>query len=112
MSVILILLAVGAVLAIVAPARGIGLNGALFAATLATLVLYPQLLSERDPTFHVGIAPPSPELRTFTIAIVVVSGIALISGAPFRRVPTSLVLLPAWGGLAFLAAWSHTPEHV
>jgi hypothetical protein len=87
----------------------LGMKAALAAAVLASLCVYPQLLGERLEVYHVGIAPPVPEIRTFTVAIVLALGALTLRG---WAVPLPAVWWPlvGWLVLGFGFFWAGTTE--
>lgn len=78
-------------------------------ACLASLCLYPALIIGQRDVFHVGMAPPTPELRTYTFLI---GGLALGALLPFRRgiFPIEWLPLLVWLVVGMFVFWSGTTE--
>lgn len=72
---------------------------------LAALCLYPALILGVRDTFHVGIAPLVPELRTFSL---VVGAVAVSTALPLRQryFPTLWLPFFAWLALGMEFFWS------
>jgi O-antigen ligase len=89
----------------------LGWHRVLYVTVLISLCLYPQLLTARRATYHVGMAPPTAEVRTFAIVIFAIALVALLSGGGRLRLPRSLLLLPIWLIIGMGLVWTDTAEH-
>jgi hypothetical protein len=105
---LIVLLALGFLVATTRSRATLWVAGAT-GACLAALCLYPQLiLGDRD-RFHVGMAPPTLELRTFTF---VVGALALGALVPFRRhvFPMAWIPFGLWLAFGMVTFWDGSPE--
>lgn len=85
----------------------LGAMRTIIALLLVSLALLPiQVLGSSEQTFHVGIASPTPELRTFAVAIVVSTMILLAVG----RIPDLRMYLPliVWLLLNWAFVWEQS----
>ena len=72
---------------------------------LVSMCLYPALISQASTTQVVGIAPTSPEVRTFTLVLFVIGAVALLSG---RGGLSWTLFLPftAWVAIGMTWQWA------
>jgi hypothetical protein len=91
--------AVGFLLACIA-ITAFGLRFSVAAACIGALFVAPFALTTEPQTFHVGIAGPIPEVRTFTVVLVLIAIAALFSGrTPLAMSFAPFALFMLWGTL-------------
>jgi hypothetical protein len=83
-----------------------GLERTVIAATFASLCLYPQLLGHRTLDGHVGMAPTSPEVRTFTVILAPFLLVGIFGHSRKYRLHPAFLLLAAWIATG-MALWWH-----